>query len=509
MKIVSYGQNGAYIDLDIAGSPDRAARTHALAASLRAAFPAADVVAGAGTVAVFGLPLGPVRDAALRAAGDAPPPPASVRSHEIDVIYDGPDLDDIAARLGLTRGAVIDLHAGREYTVELLGFLPGFAYMGPVDPRLLVARRAQPRPRVSPQSVALAGDFTGIYPLSSPGGWNLLGRSLGPLPFDPNDKAPFLFAPGDRVRFRPAPPAAISERPTPPMQEAHVEDGFFFDDRPTFVDDGPALVIGRQPGPATLQDAGRPGLLGLGMPPSGPLDPRLFSATNRALGNPPGTTAIELLGGSLEVRARGEVTISVDACAPQILREREELRIGPGKGSVRYIAVAGGIDVPPVIGSTATLISAGIGGANGEFFRRGLTLRVGSPAENAAPLPLEASPVSVGSEPILIDPGPHLDRFPDGAFERLLSGEWRASRLTDRTGQRLEGGSVPRLGPDLAGPVPMRRGAIQITTDGTPIILGPDHPTTGGYPVLAVVRAESFGALAQKRPGEPVQFRRA
>jgi hypothetical protein len=96
MKVLSYGADGSYIDLEIEGAPDRAARTHALAESLRATFPAADVVTGAGAVAVFGAPLEAVRDAALRAPDHVYTAPPSVRTHIIDVVYDGPDLLDVS-----------------------------------------------------------------------------------------------------------------------------------------------------------------------------------------------------------------------------------------------------------------------------------------------------------------------------------------------------------------------------------------------------------------------------
>jgi biotin-dependent carboxylase-like uncharacterized protein len=456
---------------------------------------------------VFGAAPGAARAAVEAAAAMAYTSVASGRTHLIDVIYDGPDLDGIAAQLDLSPGRVIDLHAGRDYTVEIVGFLPGFAYMGPLDPRLVLPRRRQPRPRIAPQSVAVAGAFTGIYPLASPGGWNLLGHSLGPLPFDLERDEPFLFARGDRVRFRPANTHSADDDASSTEGPASYEQSWM-DDRPTTIDNGPALIVGRQPGPATIQDAGRPRMLGCGVPPSGPLDPGLFSATNRAVGNPPGAAAIELLGGSLELRARGEVAISIDGAPAHMLRDREELRIGPGKGAVRYIAAAGGIDVPEVLGACATLLSANIGGADGQLFRRGLVLRVGEPADNSTTRSAAPSPISAEDPAIVIDPGPHIDRFPASAFDVLLATEWRASRLIDRTGARLEGGAIPRVGLDLAAPVPMCRGAVQITTEGTPIVLGPDHPTTGGYPVLAVVRASSFGALAQKLPGEVVRFRR-
>lgn len=107
---------------------------------------------------------------------------------------------------------------------------------------------------------------------------------------------------------------------------------------------------------------------------------------------------------------------------------------------------------------------------------------------------------------IRVEPGPHFDQFPEGAWERFLSSEWYISNVRDRTGVRLFGPPIPRSGPDLAAPVPMRRGAIQVTTSGIPIVLGPDHPTTGGYPVIAVVHPMDHGALAQKRTGRKIQF---
>lgn len=538
MRALPYGEDGVYVDLEAGEAEDRAARTHALAASLRAAHPAADVVAGAGVVAVFGL--GPRERAALLAAPPGAPPDvytssAPVCTHRVDVVYDGPDLDDVAARAGVSRAGVIDLHAGRDHVVELVGFLPGFAYMGPIDPRLVAPRRAAPRPRVAAGSVAIAGAYTGIYPLDSPGGWNLLGRSLGPAPFDPSREAPFLFAPGDRVRFRPAPEGEARLARASAAASGGVRAGAAASgdvrasgDAPASAaaraadDARPALVIARAAGIATVQDAGRHGLLGRGMPPSGPLDPALFAAANRAAGNPPGAAAIELLAGSLLVRARGAVALSVDGAPARLLAAGEEARIGEGPGAVRYVAVSGGVGVPVVLGARATLLSAGIGGVSGRPLRPGDALPIGaapSAPAVAVPVPVAASsPAAPLDEalastapaapdtPIQIDPGPHLDRFPAAALDVLLASGWRASRLRDRTGLRLEGARVPRLGPDLAAPVPMRRGAVQITTDGTPIVLGPDHPTTGGYPVLAVVRPASFAALAQRRPGDPVRF---
>jgi inhibitor of KinA len=114
----------------------------------------------------------------------------------------GPDLEDVARRIGSTPEEVIALHASREYRVYVVGFVPGFAYMGTVDPRLALPRRDSPRTRVPAGSVAIAAGQTGIYPIETPGGWHILGRT--PVrPFDPTRAEPVLFRPGDRVRFIP------------------------------------------------------------------------------------------------------------------------------------------------------------------------------------------------------------------------------------------------------------------------------------------------------------------
>lgn len=161
------------------------------------------------TLALFFDPLvveyANVRDAALRIATQPSNTtemiPALV---EIPVCYGGefgPDLDDVAAHHGISTSDVIELHAGGEYDVWMLGFAPGFAYLGGLSERIATSRRATPRVKVPAGSVGIAGSQTGVYPFDSPGGWQLIGRT--PLRmFDPTRSPPALLAPGDRVRFR-------------------------------------------------------------------------------------------------------------------------------------------------------------------------------------------------------------------------------------------------------------------------------------------------------------------
>ena len=129
----------------------------------------------------------------------------SPRRVEIPVDYgadDGPDLELVARHTGLSPEEVVRLHSAGEYTVYFLGFLAGFAYLGGLDPRLATPRRADPRRVVPAGSVAIGGAQTGVYPLNSPGGWQLIGRTSLTL-FDPGRSAPSLLSPGDTVRFLP------------------------------------------------------------------------------------------------------------------------------------------------------------------------------------------------------------------------------------------------------------------------------------------------------------------
>ena len=135
-------------------------------------------------------------------AAAATEPEAPHRVVHIPVVYGGPDLARVAAHAGLSERRVVELHTAGAYRVHLLGFAPGFAYLGGLDPRLHTPRLDSPRPRVPAGSVAIGGAQTAVYPLATPGGWNLIGHSPLPL-FDParSGEEAFLLRPGDEVRF--------------------------------------------------------------------------------------------------------------------------------------------------------------------------------------------------------------------------------------------------------------------------------------------------------------------
>jgi biotin-dependent carboxylase-like uncharacterized protein len=250
---------------------------------------------------------------------------------------------------------------------------------------------------------------------------------------------------------------------------------------------------------ATVQDVGRPGRLRDGLPAGGPLVPELMQAANESLGNPPGAAVLELFRHGLTVEAETDGTVSVDGRLIT-LAAGEQLALSPAPEAVSYLALPGGIDVPVQLGSCGTLLVAQLGGIDGRMLRAGDRVLSRGDA-TAAPRPQPRPPLD--PSPIRVVPGP--DDFPDEALDALLTGRFRISPLGDRTGQRLDGDRLPTP-PDRPFSAPMLRGAIQVTHDGTPIVLGPDHPITGGYAVLACVLSSDLGRLARLPPGTEVMF---
>lgn len=265
----------------------------------------------------------------------------------------------------------------------------------------------------------------------------------------------------------------------------------------------PPLRVLRVVGVATVQDGGRPGYAGEGVPAGGARVPEALAAANAAVGNPAGAAGIELFGDI--ALAWGEETFSPTA-SPR----------------VRYVAVRGGLDVPVVLGGRGTLAVAGLGGHGGRPLRAGDTIAVGGDggrrpdaqgggAEDARGEARDGAAFAVAEAPAPTAPlrvvvGPDAGRFRPEAWAALLGAPWTVALATDRVGTRLLGPPLPRRDDDRALSAPMARGAVQVPEDGTPVLLGPDHPTTGGYPVLAVVIGADRGALGALVPGDAVRF---
>ncbi|MDB4944731.1 MAG: Allophanate hydrolase 2 subunit 1 [Labilithrix sp.] len=457
----------------------------ALLARLRSLPGVTDVVLAETVGAV--LATSPAEVAGAVAAALALPPESLVGpppvEHAIEVAYDGADLEEVARTLALAPDALVALHAAPTYDVALVGFQPGFAYLRGLDPGLVLPRRASPRPRVPARSVAVAAGYTGIYPQASPGGWHLLGEALSFVPFT---AAGARLALGDRVRFVPAardvtPPAAAgAERAEEPV-ETHLE-----------------VTAAR--GPALLVDAGRTGHMHEGVPHGGPLVRGAFARANEAAGNAPGACGIEIYG-DLELLAHADVCLADDTGARHVLARGASLRLGTdGRSRVRYLAVSGGIDARLVLGSRGALLGAGLGGLAARGLRRGDRVAVGGVAASATTAVVAAARADA---PIVLRRGPDAT---DEELAAIARGTFAVSPTSDRTGSRLDGPPLPAR-PHVTErvSVPMVRGAIERTPSGL-VVLGPDHPTTGGYPVVAVVAEASQDAFFGRLPGAPSRF---
>jgi 5-oxoprolinase (ATP-hydrolysing) subunit C len=267
------------------------------------------------------------------------------------------------------------------------------------------------------------------------------------------------------------------------------------------------IEIAALAGLVTVQDGGRPGRMHEGIPPGGAFVPELLAAANLALANPAGAAALEIFG-TLRVRALAPARVSLDGAAPVTLAPGDGFDVPAGPWRVRYLAVAGGIDVPVVLGGRGTLLVAGLGGHEGRALRRGDRLNIGTSVDSSPQSHVRIPALDADSHIALV-PGPDLERFPPDALAQVTATPLRIGVVGDRVGIRLAGPSEPAWRPRPAAAslsTPMCRGAIQVTPSGELIVLGPDGPTTGGYPLLAVVVSHQIGILLARRPHSLVRF---
>ncbi len=284
----------------------------------------------------------------------------------------------------------------------------------------------------------------------------------------------------------------------------------------------PAALTVLAPGTlATVQDQGRPGWAGIGVTTSGAADRAAHDLANRLVGNRPEAATVEATAGGLRVRAEGSVLVAVTGAraglavdgrpapldAPLSLRSGQVLALGqPHAGLRSYVAVRGGVDVPPLLGSRSSDTLSGLGPGR---LAAGDRLPVGT-AVAGHPL-VDVAPVAPPSaEPVLrVLPGPRRDWLAPAAWAALTREEWTVDTHSDRVGLRLDG---PVLARARDGELPSEGlvpGAVQVPPDGAPVLFLADHPVTGGYPVLAVVVTADLPLAGQLAPGNRVRFRAA
>jgi len=247
------------------------------------------------------------------------------------------------------------------------------------------------------------------------------------------------------------------------------------------------MLIVERVGPlCTVQDRGRFGHARHGVPASGPLDSEAFSAALAAVGGRDDDAAIELPLSSARFAVEGEVLYSIDGEPPRVARD--VIDVEPCERAVRYLAVRGGIATPSALGSRATLPVAGFG----QVLRRGDRLEIGE----GGVAPRIGRTIALDDEPLTVIPTFDALVLPDALFT--------IDPRSDRTGVRLRG---PLGAHTIERPSrPLAPGAIQLPRDGQPIVIGPDGPTTGGYPLVGVLDRRSRDRLARRRPGSTVRF---
>jgi len=271
----------------------------------------------------------------------------------------------------------------------------------------------------------------------------------------------------------------------------------------------------------TVQDGGRAGHAHLGVPAAGALDGPALRLANRLVGNDEAAAGLEITVTGCRLRFRRAVMVavtgartarltvdgrSVDAGVPVPVPAGAVLDVGRATAGVRtYLAVAGGLDVPAVLGSRSTDTLSGLGPP---ALRDGDVLPVGTPQGPPAPVWFTVPAPAGDAIELRVLPGPRVDWFTAAALTTFTSATYTVSPKSNRVAARLTG---PRLTRAIDGELPSEGlvlGAVQVPAGGEPLVFLADHPTTGGYPVIGVVEPADLPLLAQSRPGTPVTFRR-
>ncbi|WP_354424037.1 urea amidolyase family protein [Variovorax atrisoli] len=497
-------------------------QTLALLASLRAEPIAGieELVPAARTLLITFRPAAIAADELARQVGARSLDASEARSErriEIPVRYDGEDLAEVAGLLGITPDEVVRRHTGSDYTVAFTGFAPGFAYLSGGDSSLNVPRRKVPRTRIPAGAVGLAGSFSGVYPQASPGGWQILGITDAPM-WDLSRETPALLQPGDAVRF-----VDVTGQPRTELEAAAAPA------QPTVSKSGCAFEIRAAGLQALLEDGGRHGQAKQGVSASGAMDRRSLQAANRLVGNASDTACIEVAYGGFQLACRGDAVVAVTGAEgpvtltradgaqwplpryqPVALAEGDVLALGEPTAGIRsYIAVRGGFDIAPVLGSLSTDTLARVGPA---AIAVGDVLPVRAVSAGALVGEPEAPPTDLPTvrEEVVLDIvlGPRTDWFTPDAVELLCGQAWTVTPQSNRVGIRLAGEeALARANHAELPSEGTARGSIQVPASGQPVLFLADHPLTGGYPVIASVATHHLDRAGQIPVNARVRFR--
>ncbi len=460
---------------------------------------------------------------------------SEIRFVEIPVCYDpefAVDIDDVGRRANISPSEVIRLHSAAEYRVACIGFVPGFPFLAGLPKKLSTPRRDVPRKEIPPGSVGIGGAQTGIYPLRSPGGWNLIGRTPLRL-FDSEKNPPALLQAGDHVRFREITREEFESIVRNPSSRATSRDPVATPtilQRDSSTSVGMTATIQRGGFLTSVQDLGRTGFRQFGVSSGGALDRFGLRVANSLVGNEECAAGLEISLGGLQLRFEdervvawcgGEFEVQIGskrfpAGHAAHVQAGERLKFGrPQIGCRAWLAVSGGIDVSAVLGSRSTDLRAHFGGFEGRAFRDGDQLRLGKfrRSQTAATESISSwtaphdwvSPAK--PKPILrFIRGVDWKRFNPSTLQDLTTKAFNVSSDSDRMGVRLEGPELKRVDESDLISEAVAPGTIQVPPNGKPILLLGDCQTIGGYPKIAHVITVDLGVAAQLRAGDHVRF---
>lgn len=440
---------------------------------------------------------------------------SETRTVTVPVRYDGEDLPVLAESLGLSVAQLIEHHQSVNWTVAFTGFAPGFAYMVSADWRRQIPRRATPRTRIPAGALALAGEFSGIYPQASPGGWQLIGSTEEKM-WDMARNPPALLQPGAEVRF-----VDESRHPVISLPAASTMPTKNRGDYPAVLT---LLASGLH---CSWQDGGRHGQASMGVSESGALDKFAWQEANRLVGNDIHTPVLEITCGGFHARAQTDLVLAVTGAAcgiylhaegeqrplktgrPYALQAGDEIRFdAPTRGLRNYLSIRGAYCPEYQLTSASCDSLAQVGPPP---LQQGDSLcvdphaslkMVGEPREREQTLPASGDVVTLD-----VVAGPRTDWFDADALNHLTTQSWRVTPQSNRIGLRLDGECpLTRTQHQELPSEGTCTGAIQVPANGQPVLFLNDHPLTGGYPVIAAVAPHHLDLAGQISPGCVIRF---
>lgn len=448
---------------------------------------------------------------------------------EIPVLYGeekGIDIETVANHNNLSIEDVISLHSEPEYLIYMLGFTPGFPYLGGMNKNIAAPRLESPRVRIEAGSVGIAGEQTGIYPISSPGGWQIIGQTPAEL-FNINRKDPILLRAGQYIKFK-----SINQEEFKEIKARNEENRSLYSSGDNYnYQSKKGFIVRNQGFLTTIQDGGRYGYQAFGVPVSGAMDIYSLSLANILVDNDINEAALEvtMLGPTIEFTEDNIIAITGANLMPQInnadicmntafiCHKGDVLSFkGVKSGSRAYIAFSGGLSVPEIMGSKSTYIKAGIGGYKGRKLEKNDEIGFENPKLNIADLSCRKIYVKEQADnqtakealKIRVVMGPQDDCFTESGIKSFLSSIYTVSNEFDRMGCRLEGEKIQHKKDGNIISDGIAFGAIQVPSHGTPIIMFADRQTVGGYAKIANVISVDLPKLAQAKPGDEISFER-